>query len=351
LRSGFLYRTAAFDLTRIGATIGDTDVCIFRSSSVLLPNHKPEAILKTGMIFDIKRFAIHDGPGVRTTIFMKGCSLTCICCHNPESQSPEKELLYRNNLCRLCEDCASSCDSGALHYEDNGLVVDKRLCEQCGSCAENCFTEALTLVGRNYSVSQLIKIIEKDSIFFDESDGGATFSGGEPLLQADFLNDVLAICKEMDISTAVDTSGYAKWDTIKMISGNTDLFLYDLKMMDDTRHKRFTGVSNRRILDNLKRLSEMDQTCIIRLPIFPGLNDDDKNISMTGEFISSLAGSHRIELLPYHKVGLDKYCKIFRLERPPELAPLEEERADEIASMLRRFGLQVFKGDKPHGNE
>lgn len=243
----------------------------------------------SGIVFDIKRYAVHDGPGIRTTIFMKGCPLRCLWCHNPESFSLEIEEFCQN----------------------------KRLSEK--SIAEKIY------VGKKYSVDQLVKEIEKDQLFFDESGGGVTFSGGEPLLQIDFLAAMLKECKAMDFHTVVDTSGFAPKANVQRIINHVDLFLFDLKQMNDQEHQKLTGVSNNQILKNLKFLINEGKNLIIRFPMIPGCNDSRENIMSMIDFLCSLNSKSEVHILPYHRIGRDKYSRFGKENNMPDIPSLSEE--------------------------
>lgn len=225
----------------------------------------------TGVIFDIKHFAIHDGPGIRQTIFFKGCPLSCWWCHNPESRSKE-----------------------IVSFDKVEVFDGKRICE----------TET---IGKKYSVGELMKEIKKDLVFFEESGGGVTLSGGEPLLQFEFARELLKECKKHDIHTCIDTTGFTSENKIEAIAKNTDLFLYDLKLMDDNHHMNYTGVSNKVILNNLKLLDDIGKDIWIRFPLIPGINYDEVNLLKMKDFLSELKHTYPISILPYHKIGSHKY--------------------------------------------
>src|SRR5512143_1245373 len=197
----------------------------------------------TGMVYDIMRFSTRDGPGIRTTVFFKGCPLSCWWCHNPESQSPQREVILREQRCIRCGACLEACPHHAIAWRDGEPFTDRAVCERCGICTSGCYAEVRQIVGREMTVEQVVAEIAPDTAFYDESQGGVTFSGGEPLLQPDFLLALLQACKTRDLHTAIDTSGFAAWDTLDRIRCFTDLFLYDLKVIDDERHREFTGVT------------------------------------------------------------------------------------------------------------
>jgi pyruvate formate lyase activating enzyme len=297
--------------------------------------------MNQGIVFDIHRYSIHDGPGIRTTVFFKGCPLKCDWCHNPESRAFGLELIYRANRCLLCDRCLEACSHGAISRQGDVILTDREKCCVSGGCVLVCDTEARQLVGRRMSVDQVLDEIEADRAFYDQSGGGVTFSGGEPLAQPAFLYDLMVACKERDLHTTLDTSGYANWNVLDRIRIYTDLFLYDLKLMDDIRHRRYTGVSNKKILSNLSRLSALGHTIIIRIPIIPGINDDDANLRQTGAFLSSLPVRPAVQLLPYHQSGLAKYAGLDLKYRLPDVRPPETPRMKALAGILQESGLQV----------
>lgn len=304
-----------------------------------------------GTVFDIKRFAIHDGPGIRTTVFFKGCPLRCFWCHNPESQSSERELIVRESRCRRCGTCLDVCPQGALALTGDSISIDRGRCALCGACAEACPSQALEVVGQEMTVREVMREVEKDVPFYDESRGGATFSGGEPLLQPEFLAALLSACKEKGISTVVDTCGFAPWETMENVRENVDLFLYDLKVMDPARHAELTGVSNERILENLERLSRLGQPLIVRVAVIPGKNDAEEEIRALGRFVASLQNPPPIDLLPYHRTGIGKYARLGRAYRLEETVPPDEERMAEIALLLRRYEFPVTVGGEVDGDD
>jgi len=296
-----------------------------------------------GTVFDIKRFSIHDGPGIRTTVFLKGCPLSCWWCHNPEGQSPGPELVLRANRCIGCGACVEACPNGAIFSQNGLLRTDRGKCTLCGSCVEVCYTGAREIAGQVMTVEEVMAEIERDVPFYDGSGGGVTFSGGEPLLQRDFLLDLLRACRQRNVHTAVDTSGLAPPETVERVGELADLFLYDLKLMDEERHRRYTGVSNRLILENLRALAGQGRRVILRVPVVPGINDDDGNVRRIGELAAEL-GLDQVCLLPYHHTGADKYRRLGKDYLLPEVRPPSEERMEELAQVLRAFGLQVKVG-------
>jgi pyruvate formate lyase activating enzyme len=300
--------------------------------------------LTTGLVFDIKKFSIHDGPGIRTTVFFKGCPLSCWWCHNPEGQSPQPELVLRESRCIGCGACLEVCDQGAISWDGDVVSTDREKCVLSGACVEVCYAEAREMVGQEMTVAEVMAEIGRDIAFYDQSGGGVTFSGGEPLLQRDFLLALLRACKEEEIHTAVDTCGFATWETLDSIRKHVDLFLYDLKLMDDAKHRKFTGVSNELILKNLQRLSAQGHDIFLRVPIIPGINDDAENIRQIGTFAAALPHLKRVDILPYHRAAAEKYNRLNKIYGLPETRPPSDEKMAEITQILRGFGLQVKTG-------
>jgi pyruvate formate lyase activating enzyme len=300
--------------------------------------------LITGTVFDIKKFSIHDGPGIRTTVFFKGCPLRCWWCHNPESQALGPELMVRAGRCIQCEACLSACTHGAISRDSGVISTDAAKCVACGACAEVCYAEARQIVGQEMTVAQVVAEIERDVPFYDESGGGVTFSGGEPLAQPGFLLALLRACQEREIHTALDTCGFAPWETLDRVREHVDLFLYDLKLIDDDGHLKFTGVSNELILRNLQALSQRGHDVVVRVPVIPGANDNEDHVRQIGAFVASLPRLHRVDLLPYHHAGAGKYDRLHKSYRLPETYPPSDSRMAEILRVLEGFGLQVRTG-------
>ena len=252
----------------------------------------------TATIFDIERNSYVDGPGIRTTVFFKGCNLRCAWCHNPESQSPKPQMMFYKNKCTGCGKCKEKCPN---HLES---------CELCGKCTLYCPHDAREICGKEYTVDEVMREILKDKAFYDHSGGGVTFSGGECMLQIDFLEEILKTCKENGIHTAVDTAGCVPFEYFERILPCTDLFLYDIKCFDSEKHKQYTGVGNELILENLKRLLESGKNVWIRIPIIPEVNDHEAELVAIKSLLSSYGCPEKIELLPYHAMGEHKYAAI-----------------------------------------
>jgi pyruvate formate lyase activating enzyme len=266
----------------------------------------------TGILFDVMRFSTRDGPGIRTTLFFKGCSLSCWWCHNPESQRSAPELIYRPNLCVGCLDCVEACPHEAISPWEGKVATDLARCQASGDCVPVCPADARQIAGRVMSVAQVMAEVLKDRDFYEQSGGGVTFSGGEPLQQPEFLAALLQACRQEGLHTAVDTSGWAPWSVLEGLHGLVDLYLYDLKLLDDERHLQYTGVSNQRILENLRRLAALGEKIRLRLPLIPGVNDRPEDLQALGEFLATLPGQPEVEVLPYHTSWVEKYRRLGR---------------------------------------
>ena len=294
-----------------------------------------------GLVFDIKRYAIHDGPGIRTSVFFKGCPLRCWWCHNPEGQRPHPEMLYYSSKCIACGICERVCPLGAVRVVDGRVETDRSLCDNCGVCVEHCPTEAREMAGKWYTLEELMEEVERDLPFY-RSGGGVTASGGEPLMQAEFVLSFLRRLRERGIHTALDTSGHVDPEVMRRAVSTTDLFLYDLKVMDPERHALYTGVDNRPILRNLMLLDELGARIWVRFPLIPGINDDFENLRAMGEFVSSLRNVEQLNVLPYHPLGVSKAERLGeeqrRFERP------SKELIDKVVATLREYGLVVKVG-------
>jgi pyruvate formate lyase activating enzyme len=298
-----------------------------------------------GRVFDIRRYSIHDGPGIRTAVFLKGCSLRCLWCHNPESVVPGPELMHWPSRCSRCYACLSVCPVEAIAKDAEGaIIIDRAKCDLCGKCAEACLYDAMQVVGREMGVEEVLGELERDKIFYDQSGGGVTLTGGDPLVQAGFAEAILDGCRSQGIHTALDTAGYSKNGVLDRIAAKADLILFDLKCMDDARHREFTGVSNTPIIDNLKRLAAGRTEVWVRIPLVAGLNDDDKNIRLTITLLKSLKRIRRVGILPYHSGGLEKASRIGRETHFRKFEPPAEERIAAIAAAFREAGFEVRRG-------
>jgi pyruvate formate lyase activating enzyme len=299
------------------------------------------SVARTGVCFDIQRFSIHDGPGIRTTVFLKGCPLSCPWCHNPESWAGLPEIRVFESRCLEIGACAAACPR---HLAAGPNLPDPERCLRCGRCADACPTGARQLVGRTFSVDQVLAAVERDRPFYDESGGGVTFSGGEPLCQPGFLVACLAGAQRRGLHTAVDTSGFASPAALRKVTEVTNLFLYDLKVLDPDRHRQYTGVPLQPILRNLRMLDGARATVWLRVPLVPGYNDDRANLEAVGRLAVSLRYTRRLHLLPYHRLGAQKFTRVGRLDRLDEVEAPPPEAVEEAAAFLRTFDLDVRIG-------
>jgi len=261
----------------------------------------------SGTVFNIQRFSIHDGPGIRTTVFLKGCNLRCFWCHNPEAWETEPQVQFFPEKCIACGACVEVCENDAQLLNGDQRLYLRDLCTSCMSCVQECFSGALEQSGKVYTVEDILAEIERDRTYYQFSDGGVTFSGGEPFLQQPFLKEVLQACKEAGFHTAVDTALNVPWALVEEVLPYTDLFLVDVKAFDDEIHRQATGVSNRRILDNLKLLSAVHPQIWIRIPVIPGVNDSASELESISMYLATLESIRWIELLPFHTLGSEKY--------------------------------------------
>ncbi len=298
----------------------------------------------TGLVFDIRRYAVHDGPGIRTTVFLKGCPLNCWWCHNPESQSPDPEIMYREARCAHCGQCLSACPQNAIAWQHDAPITNPARCTRCGACAQLCPTQARELTGECMSVEHVMRLVRRDIQFYDESGGGVTLSGGEPLYQSEFTAALLRACKKEEIHTALDTSGFAAWQILDDIRSDVDCFLYDIKLLDDARHIQYTGVSNQIILENLHRLAQRGHAIILRLPLIPGITDGEENIQAVAQLARSLPTVLRVDLLPYHDAARLKYQRLgIAYPLPPDIS-LPAEHVNRLASILQTNRIRTKIG-------
>ncbi len=300
--------------------------------------------MATGIVFDIKKYAIHDGPGIRTTVFFKGCPLACRWCHNPEGMAAATQRIYHKERCIGCGECIQICPRKALRRSAEGIIADLPKCDLCRACADHCPSEAVEFIGQNVTVAEVVRQIEKDVAFYDQSKGGVTFSGGEPLMQPEFLLEMLDACGELDLHRTVDTTGYADTALLLKVAQKTDLFLYDLKLMDAENHRKYTGVSNEQILANLMRLAQNDARIQVRVPVIPGINSDAENIDKTADFIHSIGGVENISLLPFHNSARGKYGRLGMQWISPHIQPPTARLLQSVAARFKETGLKVTIG-------
>lgn len=292
----------------------------------------------TGMIFEVKRFAVHDGPGVRTALFLKGCSLRCRWCHNPESVSPRPQLAYYAHKCLHCGECVAACPQQAHGLTEGKHLFDRAKCVACGACEAVCLGGALKLFGRTVTVEEASLLALEDRDFYKDG-GGCTVSGGEPLLQAEFCAALFQSLRREGVHCAVDTSGAVEWKAFETVLPFADMFLYDVKHVDDTKHREQVGASNRQILDNLKRLSTRGVPIEVRIPAIPGFNLDAASMDAAGKLLGGLKNIVGVKLLPYH-LARSKYEAVGRVDTMPPMEPPPAE-LEAAAARLRDHGLNV----------
>jgi len=306
-----------------------------------------ETVASTGRVFNIQRCSVHDGPGIRTSVFLKGCPLSCSWCHNPEGIDEAPVLMISADRCVTCGSCSEACpveNGGAVPA---GQLWDRGACTRCGSCVEACPADARELAGHDYGVDELVDELERDRVFFETSGGGVTFSGGEPLAQAGFLIDCLRECRRRGLHTTIDTCGLAPKETLIEVARGADLLLYDLKHMDPIRHRSETGSDNCLILDNLRTLSESDVDVWIRVPLIPGFNHDHENIEATGAFLEGLPRRHRVFVLPYHGIATGKRSRLEETTAESGLQSPDAETLSSVAELLTHHNLDVTVGGSP----
>lgn len=297
--------------------------------------------MKVPVILNIQKYSVHDGDGIRTTVFFKGCPLRCTWCHNPESQHDYKELLYYAERCSLCGECITVCPQKSLYLKEKGIGMDEGRCELCESCVEDCISGAREVAGKQYTIKELMKEIEKDRMFYEESQGGVTLSGGEVMAQdMDYIVALLKQLKKKGYHVAVDTCGQAPWSDFERVLPYVDTFLYDIKHMNSAKHKVLTGVSNELILENLRRLGEAKASIYLRMPLIKDMNDDPGNISEIIDYIKKGIPPQKIFLLPYHPTGMDKYSRLGRVYEGIHFESPSQKELEQIKATFCKNGLE-----------
>lgn len=296
-----------------------------------------------GLIFDIQRFSLHDGPGIRTLVFMKGCPLTCAWCSNPESQKNRPEVMYYADKCLECYNCIDHCPNSDVLKQKWPLVLDE--CEGCGSCVTACLAEARQLIGRRVTVDNVLETVLRDTIFYEESGGGVTVGGGEPTQQAQFVGRLLEKCQKQGLHTAMETCGHVSWKKFSRLLQHVDLLLMDIKHMDPDRHKALTGVGNTRILANARQAAANGQEMIIRLPLIPGFNDGFDQLSKLARFIrDELSHVNRVDILPYHSTGQSKSIHLGRIYGLSDKLSFDDNDIAKVKDILQSHDLVVKIG-------
>lgn len=300
----------------------------------------------SGMVFNIQGYSIHDGPGIRTTVFLKGCPLACLWCQNPEAIVKRPQIFFDSDKCRNCGKCVAMCPEGAIELVDGMARTDRLRCIGHGECAAVCPSGARSVIGRQATAEEIFRELEADAPFYEQSGGGITLSGGEPLAQPKLAERLLKLCKEAGFHTALDTSGFAKWAVVKRVLKYVDLVLYDLKHMNPVEHKRVTGVSNELILDNARKIHhELAIPLLARMPLVPGYNDSSENVEATARFIAAeISPSIHVNLIPYHPFGEAKYERLGISRDSFASSTPSDARMGEIADVFRSHGIAVSIG-------
>jgi pyruvate formate lyase activating enzyme len=293
-------------------------------------------------VFDIQRYSVHDGPGIRTLVFFKGCPLRCRWCQNPESIDARIEMAFLAKKCIGCGECAKVCPKEAVVFED-GRRINRELCDRCGECADVCYAEALTVVGKQYDVRSLLEIVERDRPFYEQSGGGVTLSGGEPTMQFEFVAEFLHTAREAGLNTVIETCGAFAWNRFEKLLPYLDIIYFDLKAADMEDHRRLTGIDNERILANARKLSRSGAKVVFRIPLVPSMTATEENIAGLIDLLSEL-GQKEAHLLPYHKMGESKLKGIDSSLDALGLEPLTDEQIERIKGKFEAAGLKVSIG-------
>lgn len=296
---------------------------------------------KDGIIFDIQRYSVHDGPGIRTLVFLSGCPLRCVWCANPESQKTVPQVMWDSKTCRRCQKCNEICPEGAITEGANAKMIDRAKCTGCGLCDKVCASHSIMLAGRYVNVDEVMAEVDKDKVFYKTSGGGVTIGGGEPLLQPGFARKLLAASRERGYNTAIETAGYVPWENMEKVIPYTDLFLYDIKLLDAEKHGRYIGTDNALILENVRKLKQAGANILVRMPVIPGINDSDESI----EAVAALAGSMHMDgmqLLPYHMMGTGKYTQLGETYRLTDAKRFDDETAAAMKQRAKEIYLKNY---------
>lgn len=296
--------------------------------------------MTSGVITHIQRFSVHDGPGIRTTVFLKGCQMHCPWCHNPETYRRQPEIQVFPGRCIGCKVCAEVCPQGAHEFGEAGHVYNRQRCVACGRCVETCYAKSLVLVGQTRTAEEVVAEVLADRPFYEPA-GGVTVSGGEPLVQAEFTRAILELCRQEGIHTAVETNLAWPWEVVAWLVPVVDLFLVDIKLLDEADHRTWTGMSNAQTLENLRRLDALGKSLVIRTPVIGGVNDEPEQIEAIADFLATLDQVQQYDLLPYHPLGLGKYDAL-GLDGPrPEFHTPTAARLETLAARAARPGFVV----------
>lgn len=296
-----------------------------------------------GFVFNIQRYSVHDGPGIRTVVFLNGCPMRCAWCSNPESWDIKPTISFNDKVCVRCGECAISCKKGAITFKD-GPIFNASRCDNCGICEENCVGSSIKIFGKLISSDEVINEALKDKQFYARSGGGLTLSGGEALMQPKFTKEILQKAKMVGLNTNIETTAFASREIIEDVLCLSDLIFCDFKHIDDEIHKRFTGQGNALILDNIRFMSENGYPLVLRIPLIPGFNDDEETLRKMAKFIGSLKGIRRVGLLPYHNYGKGKY-ELLKKKYPWDVEKLSDEEITKAASIIRTCGYDLEIGD------